>query len=76
VPVHASPSLRLRSAAFVLGGMMLVVGILMLGLNTEAANAFAFAMLTEGPIAAVRPIKRSSDLLATARPAALEALRS
>src|SRR5262245_10666833 len=43
-----------KSAAFVLGAMMLVVAVLMLSLSKEEIScAFAIAFLTVGPIAAV-----------------------
>ena len=43
-----------RSSAFLLGGMMLVVAVLMLFLSREAiSGAFAIAMLTAGPGGAV-----------------------
>jgi len=42
-----------RSAAFALGGFMLGMAALMLSLSEPASGAFAIALLTVGPIAAV-----------------------
>ena len=42
-----------RSAAFVLGGFMLGMAVLMLSLSEPVSRAFAIALLTMGPIAAV-----------------------